>query len=317
MAPSKPSTHPPSGRVSAAEGGARRVAPRRPPREAAAKRWCFTLNNPTEEEIKSLDTWLVSDFHYAIVGKEVGEQGTPHLQGFVHLKQKKRLTQLKQLFKRAHWEKARGSDEDNEKYCSKEGNVLLTLGIPAKGNRSDLSEAVAAVKAGRAMAEVARDFSEIYVKYGRGLRDLKLLIGQQPRDFKTEVIVITGPPGCGKSRWAAEYPGSKFYKMKGEWWDGYDHQEVVIIDDFYGWLPFCELLRVTDRYPHKVPVKGAFVEFTSRVIIVTSNSPPDAWYSEEKCCVQALFRRINKWLVWNHDKFEDAPDCMKKYPINY
>nr|QSX73338.1 replication-associated protein [Pigeon circovirus] len=312
-----PSNPPPPGRVSAAAGGARRVAPRRPPREAAAKRWCFTLNNPTEEEIKSLDTWLVSDFHYAIVGKEVGEQGTPHLQGFVHLKQKKRLTQLKQLLKRAHWEKARGSDDDNEKYCSKEGNVLLTLGIPAKGNRSDLSEAVAAVKAGRAMTEVARDFSEIYVKYGRGLRDLKLLIGQHPRDFKTEVIVITGPPGCGKSRWAADYPGNKFYKMKGEWWDGYDHQEVVIIDDFYGWLPFCELLRVTDRYPHKVPVKGAFVEFTSRVIIVTSNSPPDAWYSEERCCVQALFRRINKWLVWNHDKFEDAQDCMKKYPINY
>ncbi len=35
------------------------------------------MNNPTEEEIKSLDSWLLSEFHYAIVGKEVGEAGDP------------------------------------------------------------------------------------------------------------------------------------------------------------------------------------------------------------------------------------------------
>ncbi|ABI54257.1 replication-associated protein [Finch circovirus] len=286
-------------------------------RESPCKRWCFTLNNPTEEEIERVKNLSPSEYHYAIVGKEKGEQGTPHLQGFLHLKKKQRLKQMKELIPRAHFERARGSDEDNEQYCGKEGDVILTIGVPSKGNRSDLAGAVAAVKAGRGMAEVAREFSLAYVRYGRGLRDLALLIGQKPRDFKTEVIVLTGPSGCGKSRWANEQEGTKFYKMKGDWWDGYSNEDMVIIDDFYGWIPFCELLRLCDRYPHKVPVKGSYVEFTSKKIIITSNTHPDHWYNEEKCYLQALFRRINRWLVWDGLRFEDAPECMKKYPINY
>lgn len=288
-----------------------------PVRESAAKRWCFTLNNYTEQELAKVRGLQPGEFHYAICGKERGEQGTPHLQGFLHFKKKQRLSALKKLFERAHWEKARGSDADNEDYCSKEGEVVLTIGNPVQGNRSDLAGAVAAVKAGRAMAEVAREFSEVYVKYGRGLRDLALLVGQKPRDFKTEVLVITGPSGVGKSRLANEQEGSKFYKMRGDWWDGYSNEEIVIIDDFYGWMPFCEMLRLMDRYPHKVPVKGSYVEFNSKRIIITSNTHPDTWYSDEKCYVQAFFRRINKWLWWNGTGFEDVPDHVKKYPINY
>jgi hypothetical protein len=173
-----------------------------PVRAAAARRWCFTLNNYTEAELAAVKALPPADYHFAICGKEVGDKGTPHLQGFLHFKKKQRLSALKKLLARAHWEKARGSDSDNQEYCCKEGEVILTIGVPVEGNRSDLSDAVVAVKAGRGMAEIARDFSEVYVKYGRGLRDLALLVGQKPRDFKTEVIVITGPSGVGKSRLA-------------------------------------------------------------------------------------------------------------------
>ncbi|KAF4805087.1 hypothetical protein TURU_002294 [Turdus rufiventris] len=127
----------------------------------SAARWCFTLNNPSEEEIRGVQSVPHADCHYAIVGKEVWEQGTPHLQGFLHMKKKQRLSALKKLIPRAHWDKAHGSDEDNENYWSKEGNVILTIGIPVKGNRSDLAGSVAAV------AEVSREFSEVYVKCGR------------------------------------------------------------------------------------------------------------------------------------------------------
>lgn len=287
-----------------------------PVRGAAARRWCFTLNNPTEEEIEKVKQLHPEQFKYAIVGMERGEQGTPHLQGFLHLKEKQRLSGMKKLIPRAHFEKALGSDADNEKYCTKEGNVLLTIGAP-QGSRGDLSAAVALVKAGSKMREVAREYPEVFVQYGRGLTHLSLLIGHPPRDFKTEVIVITGPSGVGKSRWANEQEGSKFYKMKGDWWDGYDHEDIVIMDDFYGWMPFCEMLRLMDRYPHKVPVKGSYVEFTSKKLIITSNTHPDHWYSEEKCYLPAFFRRINKWIHFDGLRFEDVPDCMKKHPINY
>ncbi|QGM50355.1 replication-associated protein [Penguin circovirus] len=287
-----------------------------PVRAAGARRWCLTLNNPTDEEVQAAKRLEPNTYHYAIIGREVGESGTPHLQGFLHFKQKQRLTALKKLFSRAHWEKARGSDSENQAYCSKDGDVILTIGQPVRGNVTELSEAVAAVKAGRGMRDVALEFPEVYVKHGRGLRDLALLIGRAPRDFKTDVIVLTGPPGCGKSRWAAEQEGTKYYKMKGDWWDGYSHEDIVIIDDFYGWLPYCELLRLCDRYPHKVPVKGSFVEFVSKKIIITSNKTPDQWYRDEYD-KSALYRRITRLLFFNGDTMTDMPAFMLPHPINF
>nr|QJI53392.1 MAG: replication-associated protein [Circoviridae sp.] len=287
---------------------------------SGCRRWCFTLNNPTDDDNQLVATALRPDeFHYAIVGREKGEQGTPHLQGYLHFKQKKRLSALKKILPRAHFERARGSDHDNEAYCSKEGDVMLTIGAPVGSNRAnkrELDAAVAAVMSGSDMKKVAREFPVTYVKHGRGLRDLSLLVGSQPRDFKTEVIVLWGPPGCGKSRWANQQEGSKYYKMKGEWWDGYGGEEIVVIDDFYGWLPYCEMLRLCDRYPHKVPIKGAYVEFTSKKIIITSNKPPEAWY-RDGCDASALFRRFTKVMWYNIDRMEEVRADMLPHPINF
>ena len=51
------------------------------------RRWIFTLNNPVESEINNIKSRLnENDCRFAIVGREVGERNTPHLQGFVHFK---------------------------------------------------------------------------------------------------------------------------------------------------------------------------------------------------------------------------------------
>lgn len=59
-------------------------------------RWCFTINNYSDAEFEEVKTWLVEHSTYAIVGKEVGESNTPHLQGFMILKSKKNLVTLKE-----------------------------------------------------------------------------------------------------------------------------------------------------------------------------------------------------------------------------
>ena len=64
-----------------------------PKQDNQAKRWCFTLNNYTEDDLKNLE--LGFDRDKFIIGKEVGENGTPHLQGYVNLEVKQRLTELK------------------------------------------------------------------------------------------------------------------------------------------------------------------------------------------------------------------------------
>lgn len=95
-----------------------------------AKRWCFTLNNYSEDELARIGECINStDVHCGVVGKEVGDSGTPHLQGFIHLRKKVRFNGIKAIVgSRAHVEKARGTDADNEKYCTKDGDVPFRNG---------------------------------------------------------------------------------------------------------------------------------------------------------------------------------------------
>ena len=101
-----------------------------PPKKqiSPAKRWCFTLNNYTSSDIDAFK-FHSSKYKKCIIGEEVGESGTPHLQGYINFNTKLRpLSLFKDLG--AHFEKARGSDSDNFKYCSKDGKVCFSCGFP-------------------------------------------------------------------------------------------------------------------------------------------------------------------------------------------
>jgi len=87
--------------------------------DTAAKRWCFTLNNYTKEEVDELNSYFSSNSSY-IMAKEVGEGGTRHLQGYVEMKSKIRFTALKKVNSRLHLEKAKKNRLINITYCTKD-----------------------------------------------------------------------------------------------------------------------------------------------------------------------------------------------------
>jgi len=93
------------------------------PRQAVScKDWCFTINNPRSKHGNRESDWqLVKSwvFNYLVMQLEVGEEGTPHIQGFVQFPTQSRLTKLKKLHKRAHWEPRRGSAYQAAHYCKK------------------------------------------------------------------------------------------------------------------------------------------------------------------------------------------------------
>lgn len=265
-----------------------------------SKYWCFTLNNYTETQVESIKVWLRAECNYAIYQKEVGESGTPHLQGYFILSDRKDFTWVRRRFpgEGAHFEKAKGSPLSNKEYCSKEGGTEPfehgDCPQTTQGTRSDLAEVVSAIREKRTMHEIADQFPEQWVKFHRGLESLASRLSER-RDWKTEVSWYWGPTGSGKSRRAFEESPGAYYKMPcNKWWDGYDNHEIVVIDDYRrDMCTFGELLRLFDRYPHTVETKGGSRSFVARRIIVTSSSKPqDIWESRTEEDLNQLLRRI-------------------------
>lgn len=80
---------------------------------------CFTKNNYTEDDLQAL---LHFDrFTYVIMGKEVGESGTPHLQGYAEFSKVTKLAGIGKLFK-MHTEVTRGTAVQAIDYCKKDGD---------------------------------------------------------------------------------------------------------------------------------------------------------------------------------------------------
>lgn len=96
-----------------------------------AKKWCFTFNNYNEKDYQILNEYFSSkndNILIYIIGKEVGEKGTPHLQGYISGKNKFRPSELK-LNPKIHWEKCKGSEKQNLDYCMKEGSYVTNAKV--------------------------------------------------------------------------------------------------------------------------------------------------------------------------------------------
>lgn len=259
-----------------------------------ARAWCFTLNNPEE----NLDE---DDFgcDYLLYQLEMGEEGTPHFQGLIYFKTQIAFSSVVQLFPHGTHIEACIDLAASIVYCQKEDTRVegpYEWGVrPVQGRRSDLTAAIADVVAMKPMAEVATLHPSVYIRYGRGLRDYRTITAK-PRTVMTECISIVGPTDMGKSYSSRlEWPNA-FWKNKGEWWDGYDGQDVVVIDEFYGWLPFDFMLRLLDSTPLLVPTKGGFVNFVATKCIILANRHVEDWYKNiPPECLPALKRRIHQW----------------------
>lgn len=258
----------------------------------AATRWTFTLNNYTEAEIEVIKG-NAPQMRYIIFGKEVGAEGTPHLQGYLELKARKRLGGVKDLLcVRVHLEIAMGTAEQNIAYCSKEGNVWTAGAVVVAGQRTDLDKIrqMANTDGMRAVSSVGNyqqmKVAEKFLEYN-----------EEERNWECAVHWFWGATGTGKSRTAREMcsPDDTYVKNnESKWWSGYDKHEFVIIDDFRdSWWSITEMLRLLDRYTCQLEVKGGHRQLLAKTIIVTSCQNPADCYRNTGERIQQLLRRIN------------------------
>lgn len=267
--------------------------------------WCFTLNNPSEEEAREVKEVLSRPSIINMVYQlECGKEETPHYQGYIHFKNTRKLKEVKNVIKRAHWEKCKGSPKSNYDYCTKEEGRLDgpwekgEFKSKGQGNRTDLDKVIDLVNRKRTIKQISEECPIEYIKFHQGIEKLKFIKDSNEKEFRKLIVkVYWGDTGTNKTKTATEESSDYFKldKANNVWFDGYDGQDTLIIDDFYGWLPFGQLLNILDGYPLRLEIKGGFTWAKWTKVIITSNKKVELWYTNIDYRQQeALERRITE-----------------------
>lgn len=243
---------------------------------------------------------------YMIFSYEKGESGTPHLQGYLQLdgKHRKKIKAMRNVFKNKlqGWvEASRGSLEDNIKYVSKDpiagpweyGTSRKSTG----GTRTDLTACTNDILSGLGLKAIVRKHPNVAIKYLNNISKMSTLLDDRVRDYRTELYIIVGVPGSGKSYTAKqeatqylldnninETPYYLSLPEKGQplWWPGYNGQKVVIINDFYGvGMSLTYFKNLIDEYGVTVNIKNAEAQFLAKRVYITSNAGWRTWWAAD------------------------------------
>jgi hypothetical protein len=181
--------------------------------------------------------------------------------------------------------------------------------VPSKGQRTDLIELKDSMAKGDiTVDEILMTKPDIFHLYGRTLFALEdALLRKKHRTWMTQCDWFYGPTGVGKSHHAfAGYDEKTHYIWTHDkgWWDGYNGQAIVIMNDFRGKIEYNELLQLIDKWPHKVSRRGREpTQFRAQKIIITSSLHPSEVYNKRNVedSLDQLYRRIKLHKLSNEN----------------
>jgi len=244
--------------------------------------YCFTINNydaNTSTKLKELE-----GVAYMVFGFEVGEQGTPHIQGYVHFTGPKRLETVKRLI-RGHIELRRGSVEQAVRYCKKDGD-FVEIGVKPStaGEASKVCWATIMEKSrGGNFTWIQDNYPRVWLQFSNpiiGLQQRKAIV----LDGELEHEWWVGSTGTGKSSTLWRLYPDHYQKELNKWWCGYKNEDVIAIEE---WSPKndctgSQLKIWADRYPFTAQIKGGSMQrVRPQKLIVLSN------YSISECFVDS------------------------------
>ncbi len=279
-----------------------------------ARAWCFTKFVDNTDISMTVAQILMEKIgkekaQYLIYGIEhAPTTGRQHLQGYVYFKNARTMKSIKKMLgEDIHLEKARGTVTENINYCSKEGRVFFFGDEPKQGKRTDIAMIKQDLADDANMRTIILNArSNQGIQYARSY----MTYHEKKRTTKPTVYWIWGKTGTFKSTLAEQFAlehdhTPHFQQGTGKWWDGYDAHKDVIINDFRNdFCEFSELLRLTDRYPHRVQVKGGYRSWLAERIFITAPEHPERMFNASKEQLNQLMRRITycwemKTVNWN------------------
>lgn len=290
-----------------------------------ARNWCFTLNNYSDKQLADLSNveFLDKRIKGIVFQQEVGQTGTPHIQGYVELTTPVRIKQARKILPGcggAHFERRLGTRSQAIAYCSKEetkvpgtetqiwGTCKVVDHMPGQGKRTDIEDALHALRAAECMGDLWDTHGPVFVKYPRGMANAQMHYapGRDP-ETRVQVHVHWGDAGSGKSFHVRErYANRSYYaptvgKDGRQWYDGYEGQEVLVFEDYdqYCCMSFPQWKRLCDDGEFSLPTKGGFLKCAATLIVFTSNEPPCNWYKQLEGQHRIAFnRRIHHIFHW-------------------
>lgn len=293
---------------------AARVAVARPPRHdrdpvIRHRNWCFTVNNYSDAYVDRLKG-LASNSACKYLGfaKEVGASGTPHLQGLVVFVNAKTMQATKNWMEcqTVHLEVTRGTCMEAADYFRnpkpetgklppapedlfEHGELPLTNQAIGQAEKERWKVNLAHAKAGN-LDEIDPD---IYFRYYNTCKQIKKDHMAKPDDLTAPCgIWYWGEPGVGKSHRARQEQPDAYFKMQNKWWDGYQDQPAIILDDFDSKELGHHLKIWADQYAFVAETKGHALFIRPKVFIITSNyQPKDLW--TDSVLLSAIERRFN------------------------
>lgn len=272
-----------------------------------SRSWTFTLNNPEPgvsewlKEIMNMD--VMKRF---VAGFEVGEKGTPHIQGAFVLKTPWRFNRVRDLMEGCHIEEMIASWKKNLAYCSKSNDVLCLKDTSQQGKRKDLEEFKEAIESGASDLELYREHTMEMAKYPRFAGGYKAAIQKdKSRAFrKVEVTILHGDGGMGKSK-MARYdenmnPKNVYVVPKSKnlkWWSGYDGEDEIVIEEF-DWteVDFAVWKTICDGHQIPLETKGGFAYPMWTKVWILSNDHPDTWWGGMHRDSSEFKRRVTKMI---------------------
>lgn len=264
-----------------------------------ARRWCFTIFDGADQwSHESIVSSGNADLRFIVYQREFAPStGRLHVQGYVEVRKAYRLQGIKRLLScsTASCRPARGTSEDNIRYCTAEFNddgsrkraeATETLdpgpfrwGTPAQeaqGERKDLTEVKTVLDETKSLLALANHDFGAFLRFGRMAKEYLGLIDTPPPFRKVMTYWISGPTSTGKSRWLYESYGQEeifsWSTRKPPWFDGYHYHKVLLIDDLEkDEIPIGYLLRLLDHYPFTLPIKGGHVQAHWTTVCVITN----------------------------------------------
>nr|WAE42988.1 MAG: replication associated protein [Cressdnaviricota sp.] len=269
---------------------------------AYALQWSFTQNNIQQ----GIGDWKEID--WCLYQLEIAPTtGHLHVQGTLKMLTRKRLSQMKALLTDAHWEVTKSLPRMLQ-YCQKVESRICgpySIGpVPTRSMttmKSGPSDIVAAIRS-------SSDTSEVLINYPNLWRSVRAIecvkqVFLSPRSHLTKGIVLSGESGRGKSKIAgliSAYVGSTAWLSSTlKWFDGYGGEDLVIFDEFRHIHDVSMLLRILDRYPMRVEIKGGFVQWKPHMCIFTTNLSREQLYGMlDSITCSALDRRLSFYRVY-------------------